>query len=92
MGSGKRLYDKIPDTEFAVVPARAGLDRVYRSPAVHQKVVQRPSGCIHRNMELAGEHIDAGDVVPVFMGHEDRTDIIRLFASTDEAEQYLFCR
>jgi hypothetical protein len=43
-------------------------------------------------MELAGEHIDAGDVVPVFMGHEDRTDIIRLFARTEEAEQYLFCR
>jgi hypothetical protein len=86
----ERLNNKISDVKFAVVPAGACFDRACRSPAVYQKVVQCPSGCIDRDIEPSGEDIDPGHMVRMLVGHEDRTDIIGPFPGIVEAGHDLF--
>jgi hypothetical protein len=87
---GERLDNKIADMKFAVVPAGVCLDWACRSPAVYQKVVQCPPGCIDRDIELSCEDIDPRNMVRMLMGHEDRTDIIGSFPGTIEAGHDLF--
>jgi hypothetical protein len=74
MGCGKRFNQKIPDFKPLMVPARMMVNMFIGRPAVVEKIMECPFGCMDGDIQAPGEYIKAPDMVTMFMGDKHCLD------------------
>src|SRR5665647_2408665 len=91
MGCGKWFNQKIPDSKPLVVPACMMVNMFIGSPAVVEKIMERPCRCVDGDIKAPGEYIKPPDMVTMFMGDKHRLDQTCIEGRCVHSQERLFC-
>ena len=91
MGCAERLDGKVPDGKLLAIAAGMVDEGFCRCAAEGEEIGKRPLGCIDRDLQFPGQHVNAPDMVRMLVRDKQGFDVAGIDAGPFHPQEALFC-